>query len=120
MYKDLILLIETISSVGKVAFGLMRNVSADFPEGHCKIAWDGLVSKYALHTASSLFKLKNKFHNSKFELMEKDPDEWISNLEGLQICIYEFGLKGNITDEDFMIHVSNDLLKEYNVILDGL
>ena len=32
----------------------------------------------------------------------------------------EFGLKGNMADEDFMIHVVNNLPKEYNVILDGL
>ena len=32
----------------------------------------------------------------------------------------EFGLKGSISDEDFMIHVPNNLPKEYDVILDGL
>ena len=35
----LILSFNTSSSVGKVAFGLVRNPkSADFPEGNCKIA----------------------------------------------------------------------------------
>ena len=69
-----------------MAFGLVRNAkSADFPWIDCKIAWDRLVSKYALYTASSLLKLKSKFHNSKLELMEKEPKDWISNLEGLQI-----------------------------------
>ena len=32
----------------------------------------------------------------------------------------EFGLKGSITDENFIIHVLNDLPKEHDVILDGL
>ena len=74
------------SSVGKVAFGLVTNEkSEDFPEGNCKVAWDRLVSKYAPHTASSLLKLKGKFHNSKLESIDKDPDKWISHLEGLQI-----------------------------------
>ena len=42
------------ASVGKIAFGQVKNVKhADFPEGNCKIAWDRLVSNYALHTASS-------------------------------------------------------------------
>ena len=55
VYKDLILLINTSSSVGKVAFGLVKNAnSEDFLEGNCKMAWDRLVSKYALHTALSL------------------------------------------------------------------
>ena len=32
----------------------------------------------------------------------------------------EFRQKGNVSDEVFMIHVLNNLPKEYNVILDGL
>ena len=32
----------------------------------------------------------------------------------------EFRLKGSTTDEDFMIHVLNNLPDDYNVILDGL
>ena len=32
----------------------------------------------------------------------------------------EFGQKGNVSDEDFMIHVLNNLSKEHDVILDGL
>ena len=32
----------------------------------------------------------------------------------------KFGQKGNVSDEDFMIHVLNNLPKEYDVILDGL
>ena len=32
----------------------------------------------------------------------------------------KFGQKGNVTDEDFMIHVLNNLPEEYDVILDRL
>ena len=32
----------------------------------------------------------------------------------------EFGQKGNVSGEDFMIHVLNNLPKEYDIILDGL
>ena len=31
----------------------------------------------------------------------------------------EFRQKGNASDKDFMIHVLNNLLEEYDVILDG-
>ena len=59
--KIFILSIKISSSVGKVVFRLIRNVkSADFP-----------------HIASSLLKLKSKFHSSKLELNEKDPDKLI-------------------------------------------
>ena len=52
--------------------------------------------------------------------MEKDPDKWILHLEGLQTCMNELGLKGNITDKDSMIHALNNLPKDNDVILDGL
>ena len=32
----------------------------------------------------------------------------------------EFSQKGNITDDDFIIHLLNNLPKEYDIILDGL
>ena len=32
----------------------------------------------------------------------------------------EFGLKGNISDEDIMTHILNYLPEDYDVILDGL
>ena len=46
-YKDLFCSINTSSSFGKVAFGLVKNAkSADFSNGNSKIAWDGLISKH--------------------------------------------------------------------------
>ena len=79
-----------------MAFGLLRYAaSADFPKENHTIAWDRLVSKYAPHTALSLLKLKSKFHYHKLESVEKDPDEWISKLEGLQICMNKFRIIGN-------------------------
>ena len=32
----------------------------------------------------------------------------------------EFKLKGNMKDEDFLIHILNNLLEENNGVLDGL
>ena len=57
-YADLILSIN-MNSLGKLAFELVRSAkSLIFSEGHCKIAWDRLINKYALHIASSLLKFK--------------------------------------------------------------
>ena len=44
----------------------------------------------------------------------------ISHLEGLRIWMNIFSQKGNVSDEDSMIHVLNNLPDEYDVILDGL
>ena len=44
-YEVMILAVNTGSSVGKVAFGLMKNAkSEDFLEGNCNVAWDRLLS----------------------------------------------------------------------------
>ena len=56
-------------------------------------------TKYALHTASSLQKLKSEFHNSKLESIDRDPDEWISHLEGLRIRMNDFSQKDNVSDK---------------------
>ena len=119
-YEDLILWINTSSSVGRVVFGLVKNAKSEFLEGNCKVAWDRLVTKYALHTASSLLKLKSEFHNSKLESIDKDPKEWISHLEGPRNWMNQFGQKDSVSDENFMIHILNNLPEEYNAILDGL
>ena len=72
---------NTSSSVGEVAFGIVRNVkSAGFPEENSNIEWDRLVSKYAAHRAFSLLKLKSKFHNSNLASGENEQDELILNL----------------------------------------
>ena len=65
-------------------------------------------------------KPKSEFHNSKLELIKKDPDEWILNLKGLQIRMSKYEVKGNITDDDFIIYVLNNFPKEYYVILKEL
>ena len=59
-------------------------------------------------------------NNSKLELVAKDPDERILNLERLQIGMKRFELKGNTSDEDVMIHVLHNFPKEYVIMLDGL
>ena len=93
-YEDVSLSVNTSFSVGKMAFGFVRNAkSADFPEGYCKIELNRLVSKDAPHTASSLLKLKSEFCNSKSESIKKDQDDGISTLKVLRIQMNEFSLK---------------------------
>ena len=57
-YEDLILPINTNSSVGKVMLGLVRNFkSLEFLKGNAKLAWDRLINKFALHAASLRFEV---------------------------------------------------------------
>ena len=65
-----------------MAFKLVMNCKRepDFQEGNCHLAWDRLVTKYEPYTATSNLNLKNRFENSALVSIDKDPDEWISEL----------------------------------------
>lgn len=119
-YRDLILSINHKSTPGKVAFRLVKNSkSVEYPEGNCRDAWNRLVAKYSPKTTSSLLKMKKKFENSKLE-DGKDPEEWISYLEGIRAEIEAIDNTAAISEKDFMVHVINNLPKDYDVIYDGL
>ena len=118
-FEDIILSIDHTTTEGKVAFSLVKNCrTASYPEGSCKLAWERLLAKYAPKTAPSLLKLKKKFANSK--LGSEHPDEWITELESLRNDMDKISLTAKMTDQDFMIHVLNNLTEEYDVILDGM
>ena len=54
----------------------------------------------------------------------KDPDNWISLMEGTVTKIESIDTKMAISDQDFLLHTLNNLPKEYdvqdNVVLDRL
>jgi hypothetical protein len=105
---------------GKVAFSLIKNCkSSDYLEGNCKLAWDRLIAKYAPKTAPSLLKLKKQFANSSLK-NEVYPEEWITELESLRNDMDSIRLSSKMNDQDFMIHILNNLPEAYDVILDGM
>jgi hypothetical protein len=119
-YEDIILSIDHGTKQGKVAFSLIKNCkTSDYPEGNCKLAWDRLVAKYAPKTAPSLLKLKKQFANSLLK-NEVYPDEWITELESLRNDMDSISLSSKMNDQDFMIHILNNLPESYDVILDGM
>lgn len=119
-YEEIILSIDHSTKQGKVAFSLIKNCkTSDYPEGNCKLAWDRLVAKYAPKTAPSLLKLKKQFANSSLQ-REVHPDEWITDLESLRNDMDSISLSSKMNDQDFMIHILNNLPEEYDVILDGM
>ena len=120
-FEDVILSINHTTKQGKVAFSLVKNCkTSDYPEGNCKLAWDRLVAKYAPKTAPSLLKLKKQFANNRLGDAEMHPDEWITELESLRNDMDKISLSAKMTDQDFMIHVLNNLPVEYDVVLDGM
>ena len=120
-YTELILSINHKKTRGKVAFNLVKNCkSSEWPEGNCKKAWDCLVAKYAPKSTPSLLKLKKEFKNCKLEDAWTDPEDWISELEGIRTEIEAIDSASAISEKDFMVKILNNLPEEYDVILDGL
>ena len=81
--------------------------------------WDRLTTKYSTKTAPSLLKLK-KFADSKLEDLDRNPDEFIMELEGLQSDMKDIYIVTTMSDLDFMIRVLNNLLELYGVVMDGM
>ncbi len=49
-----------------------------------------------------------------------DPEDWISELEGLRTEIQNIDSSLEISENDFMMKIMNNLPSEYDVVLDGL
>ena len=113
-YTDLILSVDGSSANGRVAFNLIRlSKTKDRAEGNARMAWQRLRNKYATKSAPSLMALKKEFVNSRLTSRKEDPDVWISNLEDLRIRLEEQGSR--MEEVDFMVHILNNLPKDYEV-----
>ena len=112
-FEELILSVDGTTKEGRVAFQLIKGCKmSDYEDGDAALAWKWLKNKFAATTAPSLVKLKKEFGNSKLSKGE-DPDEWITGLEDLRVKIKDAG--SDMTDEDFIIHIINNVTEEYDV-----
>jgi len=113
-YEELILSIDTTNSQGKVAFQLVKSCkTTDYANEDSKLAWKRLKDKYAPKVAPKKMELKSEFQRSCLKNVGDDLDEWITNLEGIRSKLKDMG--SDISDEDFLIHVLNNLPSEYEV-----
>ena len=82
-YMELILSIDKTTTRGCTAFRLVKNCrTKEYPDGNSCMAWERLKSKYAPRTSCPLMKHKKKYENSSLGDATKDPDDWISSMEG--------------------------------------
>jgi hypothetical protein len=86
--------------------------STEYRDGNGQVAWTRLSAKYAPKTAPSMIKLEKQFRESRLK-KGKDPDVWITNLEELRDRIQEMG--SSMTDDQFLVHILNNLSKEYKL-----
>ena len=112
-YADLILAMSC-----EVASGYVDEAVTDkFPEGDAAVAWENLKKKFQPSTTGSRVQYKNEFNNNILSSVNDDPDEWIAQLEKLRKLIKATG--SEISDEDLLIHVINNLPKEYEALVDN-
>ena len=112
-YSDLILSMDTDKSGGKVAFNIVkRSKTREYPDGNAAVAWQGLKRKYAPNTAPSLSKLHKQFYGAKLK-KKVDPDIFITYLEDVRGRMEDMG--SQMTDDQFMMHILNNLTKDYEM-----
>src|SRR5210317_771157 len=112
-YKDIILSMDGSKATGRVAFRLVETSLAGMADGNAREAWKKLMDKYQPNRALNRVELKQEFVNLKLKDSNHNPDEWITELEELQADLARMG--SDITDEDFYIHILNNIPKEYDM-----
>ena len=106
-YTDLML-----ACVDDISFGIVEmSVTVEQPEGDARLAWKRLYDKYEPSTGASKIELKAEFAQLKLECVADDPDEWVTKLERIRHRLRT--MKSIISEEDLLIHILNNLPKEY-------
>jgi hypothetical protein len=112
-YSELILPMDIEQPGGKVAFGIVKgSKSASYMDRNGHITWTHLLAKYAPKTAPSVVKLEREFRASKLK-KGKDPDKWITYLEELSDRLE--GMGSTTKEDQFLVHILNNLSKEYEL-----
>ena len=94
-YHDLVL-----ANPDKVAFNIVNNATTtDLPDGDAALAWKRLSGKYESKSATNVVDLVQKFSQSRLTSLNKDPDEWIVDLEIMKARLDDMNYP--ITDTSF-------------------
>ena len=113
-YNDLLLSCEE-----EVSFGAVDEaITTSFPDGDAHQAWTNLKARYESDTPATKILLKKEFSGSALEDANTDPDEWIADLERIRQRLKT--LKSEITDEDLIIHILNNLPEEYENMVEAM
>jgi gag-polypeptide of LTR copia-type len=88
--------------------------SKDYPDGNAAIAWERLKNKYEPIFTPSMVKLEKQFIGLALKKGQY-PEVWITELEDLCMRLEEMG--SSISDNQFMIHMLNNLTSDYELQL---
>jgi hypothetical protein len=113
-YNDLLLACES-----DICFNLVDEAqTSDLPEGDARLAWNNLVNKYEPKSSMAKVYLKKEFAKCNLGDSSKDPNDWITELEVLRQRLKCQGEE--INNEDFIIHILNNLTSDYNTLVEVL
>ena len=113
-YNDLLL-----SCKDEISFGAVDEATTtSLPDGDAYQAWMNLKARFEAETPATKIQLKKEFGDSKLEDSTTDPDEWIADLERIRQRLKS--LKSEISDEDLMIHILNNLPEEYENMVETM
>ena len=102
-----------------VNFGLVDDATTmDLPNGDASLAWANLVNKHGPKPTSNKVQLKLEFNSSRLSDVKKDPEVWISGLEVIRQKLKNMNYI--ISDEDLIIHIINNLPRDYEAMTDQL
>jgi gag-polypeptide of LTR copia-type len=114
-YTERILSIHVKSSEGKVAFNFVKGCKTkEYPDGNAATTWERLMNKFEPVSAPSMVKLEKQFRALSLKKGE-DPEVWITELEDLLMRLEDLG--STVSDNQFMIHVLNNLTLDYDLQL---
>jgi gag-polypeptide of LTR copia-type len=103
----------------KFSFAIVDEAKTDeFPGGDLSKAWKAPLDTFEPSTAATKDMLKKQFYLNKLSDAGRDPDEWITELEILRQRLKS--LKVNVDDEDLVIHILNNLPKEYDSLVESI
>lgn len=111
-FADLILSMDTETSGGRVAFGIVARTKRDeYKRGNARQAWKDLQEKYEPTTAPTMSKLSQQYQNARLK-EGNDPDVYITYLEDLRDRLSV--VNWEISDVQFMTKILNSLTKDYS------
>ena len=105
-----------MSMMDSVCIGAVEAAKTDtFKKGDARQAWENLIEMFQPKTMSNKTALIKQFTNNKLTDTMKNPDNWIDELINICRLLKEFGV--NKTEEEILMHVLNNLPKEYNMVV---
>src|SRR5210317_644145 len=110
-FNDLIFSCNDEVSIGAIEAA----TSDDYEEGNARQAWKNLLEIYQPQMMTNKTALFKEFTNSALSDSSKNLDIWIDELENIRKRLKLVGIEK--TDEEMVMHILNNLPKEYDMLM---